>query len=814
VTAREQFRNLDFDQLVEKLAGYAGSRVTQELILAVDVVFHPARIDANLDQTAEALRFLDEKSSVELPAFGSIADLTPLWRRMAAGELVDSHEARQLLSYFTVCSQYGQLLKHITLEESPRLAEVAAAWQPLDQLASLTERLFNEDGEVRDGASHELSQIRSKLRRFESQVTRLLSESLPGLKQHSGDDAQVTIRGNRFVVLLPRTAAAAYDGAVVDVSGSGQSVYFEPLSISALNTERQDLFVAERQEVRRILAEYSQQVAAQHSQLSANLAIMVKTDYVFARARFARTLEATRPQLSHDRGFALSAARHPLIADFVPEDLTFDTERCLVISGVNAGGKTVLLKLLGLYTLMATLGCFVPGEATLPYVSGLLADIGDEQNALANLSTFTAHLQFITELWSRLDEHQDGELPLLVLIDEIGTGTEPGEGAAFAFGLLTALLEQPVKLAVTTHYDVLKTLAFDRQDVKNVCLEFDREQLKPTFRILDDQPGQSYALAIAQQWGVAADILEGAQSVLGQEERRMGAVIGELEELRREAELQRSAAVRHADELVAATSRNVELTAELKESKQQFARHVERVRQELEQRIDELLAETKLKLKKKARQSARKHDEYVKAASKSSGVARRQKDEVEAMVEDVLEALAIDPERDKEAPPTLTVGDLVEISGSGLRGEIATLDQDRGTAVLSVQGKRMTLALEKLRRVSAAAAASADPLQAYRSRQHLQSPYDQSGGKPELQDSSNTLDLHGQTTEEAAESLDAFLSRCLLAGIGEIRVMHGVGTGRLRQFVRDYLRSTPYVSNVRQADTHDGGVGVTLADIV
>lgn len=815
MTARERYANLDFDRLLSTLAGYAGSELTHALIEAVDVVFHPARIDANLDETEEALRFTADNPSVELPSYGQLADLTDLWERMRAGELVDSHEARHILAFFGVCAEYSRLLKHITLEQFPRLTEAAAAWQPTDELASLTQRVFNEDGEVRDAASRELARVRSQLRRFEGQVTKVVHESMTAGKDQAGEEIQLTIRGNRFVVLLPRALSGAHAGSVVDVSGSGQSVYFEPACISGLNTERQELFVAERQEVRRILADYSQQVAAQAAQLKANLAILVRTDYIFARARFARALRANRPQLALQRGFVLKGACHPLLMDdFVPEDLVFDEERCLVISGVNAGGKTVLLKLLGLYTLMAALGCFVPGDAALPYLGGVLADIGDDQNALANLSTFTAHLQFIQHLWAEFERREGPELPLLVLIDEIGTGTEPGEGAAFAYGLIEALLTQPVKLAVTTHYDVLKTLAFERSGVKNVCLEFDREELKPTFRVLDSQPGQSYALAIARQWGVAHEILAAADSVLGQEERKMGAVIGELEALRHEAELQRSEAARQAVELANAAKRNEELSAELKHSQQQFAKHVERVRQELEQRIDELLVETKLKLKKKARQSARKHDEYVKAASKSSGVARRQKEEVEQLVDDVLAALAIDPQADDVAHPTVLVGDQAEVAGAGLRGEVLETDEERGTAVLSVRGKRLTLQIDKLRAAGDQPEPTVDPLQAYRGGrpQHRDRPDDATAAM-QLHDSGDTLDLHGQTTQEAAESLDAFLSRCLLAGVNGIRIMHGVGTGRLRQFVRDYLKNTPQVTNIRQADTHDGGVGVTLADL-
>jgi len=361
---------------------------------------------------------------------------------------------------------------------------------------------------------------------------------------------------------------------------------------------------------------------------------------------------------------------------------------------------------------------------------------------------------------------------------------------------------------------VLKTLAFEREDIKNVCLEFDQEQLKPTYRVLDDQPGQSYAFAIAQRWGIDPLVLERASLVLGKEEQKMGAILAELEELRRAAELKNAEAAQQAAELVKIRARNEGLLEELKLAKQQFARHAERVKQQLEQRIDSLLTETKQKLKKKARQSARKHDEYVKAASKSAGVARAQKAEVEQLVADVLEQMAVEARDSLREPAEVAVGDSVVVERSGVSGEVLEVDSDRQEVVLAVMGKRLTVKLDQLRKAGGEAEHQPDLLESYRrgvGRSAL--------GKAEAEyvsptlTTSDTLDLHGQTTEEAQEALDAFLSRCLLAGIPAIRIMHGIGTGRLKAFVQDYLRRHKQVRNVRTAPVADGGVGVTLADL-
>lgn len=813
--AAEQYRNLEFDKVLERLAGYAGSELTRQLITGIDVVFHPARIDENLDQTGEALQFMETKPGVERPAFSQLEDITDLLERISAGELPDAQETRQLLRFFSICGELDVLLKHLTLEEFPRLVDCAAAWQSQEQLASQARRTFNEEGEVRDSASPELARVRSKLRQYESEARNALAGVLSGVRERSGEDAVLTIRGNRFVVLVPRALSGVYDGSIVDVSGSGQSVYFEPAAVSAMNAERQHMFLAEDQEVRRILREFTTRIASNYASLKADLAILVKFDYIYSRARFALALKGHRPRFNDNGTLILKDAVHPLLfSSFIPETVIFDRESCLVISGANAGGKTVLLKLMGLYVLLSSLGCFLPGEATLPYISGLAADIGDEQSALANLSTFTAHLQFLKHLWQALVRDATAEHPLLVLIDEIGTGTEPGEGSAFAYGLLESLLTYPVKLAVTTHYDVLKTLAFEREDVKNVCLEFDQEELKPTYRVLDDQPGQSYAFAIAQRWGIDSQVLESASQVLGKEEEKMGAILSELEALRKAAEQKSAEAAKQAAELTRIRARNEELLDELKLAKQQFARHAERVKQQLEQRIDVLLSETKQKLKKKARQSARKRDEFVKAASKSAGVARAQKQEVEHLVADVLEQMAVEARDSLREPAAVSVGDAVIIERSGVHGEVLEVDPDRQEAVLVVMGKRLNVKLDQLRKASQEQAAPPDLLDSYRrgvGRNAL--------GKAEADyvspslTTSDTLDLHGQTTEEAQESLDAFLSSCLLAGVPSVRIMHGIGTGRLKAFVQDYLRRHKQVRNVRTAPVAEGGVGITLADL-
>ncbi len=893
--AAQEYRTLEFDRVLRALGGCAQSELTRALIEDIEIVFHPARIDENLDQTEEALRFAYEHPAIESPSFSALDDLNPLWQRLAAGELADSSAARSLIKFFKLGAEFDQYARHLDLASYPRLADLAHPWQSVEHLRALTNRIFSEEGEVKDNASSTLLAIRASLRKFEGEVRSLVKDLLKDVKDSSGEDAIVTIRNHRFVVLIPRHFAGSVKGSVVDFSGTGQSVYYEPSVLGKLNVERQHLFLEEDQEVRRILREYSERLSAEIPVLQSNLSILARFDFVLARARYASNLKAHRPAMTREGGFILRSAVHPLLwKDFVSEDLTFDGEKALIISGVNAGGKTVLLKLLGLYSLMAAIGCFVPGDAQLPYLSGVASYIGDEQSTLYHLSTFTAHLRFIKELWDKIEDGGADSLPILVLIDEIGTGTEPGEGGAFAYGLLSSLLEQPVLLAATTHFDVLKTMAYEYPGkVKNVCLQFDREKLKATYKVLDNQPGQSYALAIAESFGIDPRIVDRAKAALGQEERKMAGVIAELEQAREEAVDTRAAIRQQSEELAKIRAVNDQLATELKDAKHKFALQADSMKAEMKRRIEEMLEETKRKLKNKAKRVTRKGDEYVAAASKTSAMIKQQEAHAEEALEEMLAQLEIeaDPLAGAQPVEALSVGDRVVLEGSRLQGEVLEYNAAKGEAVVSVMGKRMSVKLATLRRLDPASQKKADPLAAFRKgaqkgeaarelpealrasmfgRQAADSAAARAGASgssaagiggtpsasagypsgvaalPEegkrskaagaatraianssapstlnieenysrgMQDSSNTLDLHGQHLEEAEQLLNAFMDRALVNGLDTIRVMHGVGTGRLRNFVQDYLKRNKHATNVRFAPLNEGGVGVTMADL-
>lgn len=818
----EQFAGLEFPALLEQLGGFAQSQLTRALIREVEVVFHPARVDENLAQTREALDLLERFPSLELPHFSLLEDLGPMWAALAAGDLADNAMARAMLRFLRLCDQFSGFRPKLSLEDYPRLCDCASPWQPLSNLAAETRRIFSEDGEVRDSASPQLDSIRAKLRRIEPAVKAALSAFMKQVKEATGEEALLSLRHQRYCLLVPRSALRLAQGSVVDVSQSGQSVYLEPAQLGEHNIERQQLYLEEEQELRRILSIYSGQVGSAMPALEANLAVLARFDFILARMRHALELRANLPRMRHGGGFLLERAVHPLLyRKFVPEDLRFETQRCLIISGVNAGGKTVLLKLLGLYSLMAAIGCFVPGQAELPYISGIAADIGDGQSTAENLSTFTAHLSFASSLFAELRHMPAGAPPLLVLIDEVGTGTEPSEGQAFAYGLVQELLKLPVILAVTTHYGLLKTIGLEHPaEVKNVSLQFDREKLQPTYNVLDNQPGASFALEIATRWEIPQAVIDAARSVMGSEEQRMSAVISELEQLHADAADAKRQALKLAAEADVLRKQNEELSSSLRQSRERLAKQAEVMKAEMKRRIDELLTETKQRLKSKARSASRKQVDFVQAASDTSQIAREQEGAAEQALSGLLSDLGLELQRIEAEPVEFAVGDKVVIEGAGLRGEVASVDPARRRAEVTVAGKRLTVDLRKLS-LADSAPRPHDPLAAYRGKSAAREPALAREGGTELdrslqqglQDSYDTLDLHGCTVEEALEKLDEFLSRALLTNANTLRFMHGVGTGRLRQAVQDYLRHNRHVTNVRLANLKEGGAGVTLADL-
>ena len=662
----------------------------------------------------------------------------------------------------------------------PPLAARARFAHPPAPLAAAIEQAIGAAGDVLDRASPALSSARAELRTAQSR----LQQRLDGLLR-SGDltrylqDPIVTQRGGRYVVPVKSEHRSAVKGIVHDQSASGATVFIEPLEILEANNRVREAELAERTEVQRILDGLSRAVERASDDLGAVTTALAALDLILARAALADAFGAERPRLNAAGVVDLIGARHPLLigrgGPVVPIDIRLGTDfRVLVITGPNTGGKTVTLKTIGLFVLMAAAGLQVPAErgSALPVVPRIFADIGDEQSIAQSLSTFSSHLRNVVATLAGA-EHGD-----LALLDEVGAGTDPDEGAALAMAVLETLLERGVLVVASTHYPELKAFALNTPGVTNASVEFDLETLRPTYRVHVGLPGASNAFAIASRLGLGPDVLQLA-------ERHLGDLHRSLERTLREAERQRTALAASLEEArvagTAAAAAAAAVEAEADGVRRQATDVLRRARAEAE----ELILQARRALRQA--EGAQERD------------ARRN------LVEEARGAIAdAEQARDAVAPPApvrslrpIAIGEPVLIDGVSDPGILLAID-DKGIAEVSAGPLRLRVPRESLR----PAPSGGDHQRTVRL---VRSVVTASAAAVPLQ-----LDLRGARAEEALEVLDRYLNDVALAGHERVRIVHGKGTGALRSAVREVLARHPLVREHASAGATEGGDGATI----
>lgn len=662
----------------------------------------------------------------------------------------------------------------------PPLAARTRFARPPAALAAAIEQAIGAAGEVLDRASPALSGARSELRAAQAR----LQQRLDGLLR-SGDltrylqDPIVTQRGGRYVVPVKSEHRSAVKGIVHDQSASGATVFIEPLEILDANNRVREAELAERAEVERILDGLSRAVERASEDLAAMTTALAGLDLILARAALADAFRAERPRLN-DKGIVdLIGARHPLLLDrggpVVPIDVRLGTDfRVLVITGPNTGGKTVTLKTIGLLVLMAAAGLQVPAErgSTLPVVPRIFADIGDEQSIAQSLSTFSSHLRNVV---TTLAGAERGDLALL---DEVGAGTDPDEGAALAMAVLETLLERGVLVAASTHYPELKAFALNTPGVTNASVEFDPETLRPTYRVHVGLPGASNAFAIAARLGLGPAVLATA-------ERHLGDLHRSLERTLREAERQRTALAAALEEARSAGTQAAAMAAAVEREADGVRRQAGDVLRRARSEAEELILQARRALRQ--------------AEGAQERNARRN------LVEEARGAIAdAERARDDAAPPEpvrslrpIAIGEPVRIDGVSEPGILLAID-DKGIAEVSAGPLRLRVPQESLR-PSASGGAGARPTGPVRP------VVTASAAAVPLQ-----LDLRGARADEALEVLDRYLNDVALAGHDRVRIVHGKGTGALRTAVREVLARHPLVREHVSAGATEGGDGATI----
>jgi DNA mismatch repair protein MutS2 len=692
-----------------------------------------------------------------------------------------------------------------TLRDARRPAVIRAVLAPFaDRMVSARaqeeeiERAVGEDGVVKDDASPALRRIRRELRASHGELIRILERVMSGLEaHHRAPDMSVTVREGRYVIPVRREGVKGIGGIVHGTSGTGGTMFVEPPAAVEYGNRIRELEAEEQEEVERILAELTDHVRPHREGLAESFDALAELDSLYARARYAIQYVCSPATLGPARrGFAIRDGRHPLLlakgVDVVPFDLAMlPEERTLLVSGPNTGGKTVLLKALGLISAMSQAGIPAPvgAESTIPIFDEVLADIGDEQSIEASLSTFSAHLKNLTEIL-RLATGDS-----LVLVDELGSGTDPQEGAALGWAILEDLTARGTTTLASTHLGQLKELATQVPGVVNASLQFDAVRLAPTYRLIKGVPGRSYGISIARRLNMPASIVQRAEERLPQGERDMAALIERLE--RKEEELvarerDAQAILDDARERIAGVARretNVrerERTVE-KQSRQEARKYVLEARAEIERTIKEL-----------KRRGAEAADAVIDEMGRD---ARRKAEDLAARQANVLDRLDAEEravERKRTTPRTgstgpVAVNDAVEVGTLG--GKIGRVIDVRGKdAVVAVGSMKLTVPVRTLRRTERPAEAAVSYI----------------GDAPEVE-AKTEINLLGLRADEAENEVLQAIDSAIRADLKSLRIIHGKGTGALRQIVDEMLRKDTRVREFRMGAWNEGGAGVTIA---
>lgn len=798
---------LSFDRVQNALADRAGTFLGVELASQVTPMANQADVERALERVQEVVDGGDL-------ALGGIEDVRPLLARIRDGNLLDG---REILTIAYTLDGAATLRRGIVASDRPALTELAVQIGSFDGALRLVREQLDPDGNVRDDATPKLHDIRKRLNplrgRIRDRLARLLETYADAVQ-----DPIITLRRDRYVIPVKANAQSRVPGLALDRSDSGATVFVEPASVVPLNNELALLEMEERDEVRRILLALGRRLADE-PRVDESLEVVAQLDVVNASARLSRDWRLTRPTFD-DRGrVRLKAARHPLIDDCVPNDIELDEDqRFLIVTGPNAGGKTVLLKTLGLAATMAHAGMFVAADPDrpprLPRVRALLSDIGDEQSIEASLSTYAGHLRNLKTIVERADDD------VLVLIDELGSGTDPDEGAAISQAILERLLASGARGLVTTHLAPLKVFASEQDGVRNAAMRFDLDALRPTYQLVLGQPGRSYALAIAARLGLDEGILERGSSLLGPEGERLESLLETLESQRER--LERELADAHA------SRRQALEEAELLRAQIETLRAREReLMAAAAEKADEMLQETlqrAAKLKRTATQEPEQRSKALEEIQRLRREARRMAGREDGARRQRAGEGGGPREGSSATSDPLGPGAPVRVESYGAEGSVL---ERRGDHVLVQLGLlKVEVPIRDVRpltqRVEPLPSPGLPGGKLARSAQVRAG----GGGKPGRGASGGDargggatgassfdreLNVRGERVEQALEKIRDFVLEAHAMKVGSVRILHGKGTGALRDAVRQYLKGERLVERFEDAVPYEGGHGVTVA---
>ena len=808
---QKALKTLEYYKIIDTLTEYAstepGKRLCRELLPSCDY----QEILQNQQETSDAVTRVRQKGSI---SFGGVKDITDSLKRLEIGSSLNITELLAVSSVLTVSARaksYGRREESELPDDS--LDEMFRLLEPLTPVNTEIKRCILSEDEVSDDASPGLRQVRRQMKiindRIHTQLNSVLNSSRTYLQ-----DAVITMRDGRYCLPVKAEHKSQVPGMVHDQSATGSTVFIEPMAVIRLNNEMRELEIQEKREIEFVLMALSSQLVPYTDTLTENLAILAKLDFIFAKAALSRHYNCTEPKFNNKRYINIKDGRHPLLdpKKVVPINIHLgDSFDLLIVTGPNTGGKTVSLKTVGLFTLMGQAGLHIPAfdGSELAVFDNVFADIGDEQSIEQSLSTFSAHMTNIVTILQQADSRS------LCLFDELGAGTDPTEGAALAIAVLSFLHNMKCRTMATTHYSELKVFALTTPGVENACCEFSVETLQPTYRLLIGIPGKSNAFAISKKLGLPDFIIEDAKSHLEAKDESFEDLLASLETSRVTIEKEQEEIRSYKEEIAQLKSRLTQKEERLDERKDKLIRNA---------------SEEAQRILREAKETADQTIREINRLASESGVGKEleaQRAKLREQIKKTDDKLAVKAKGPSQpiSPKKLKIGDGVKVLSMNLKGTVSTLPDAKGDLFvqMGILRSRVNIRdLELIREDDISATLGDGSSRTYggtaagsKAKKTFSQAKGNGSGSGQIRMSKSfsvgtEVNLIGMTTDEAVPAMEKYLDDAYLAHMPSVRVVHGRGTGALKNACHKRLRQLKYVKDFRLGEFGEGGTGVTI----
>ena len=788
---KKTLAKLEYNKIIEQLIEHASSFSGKELCRRLKPMTDISAIRSAQDETAAAFTRIVKKGR---PSFSGCNPVNDSIRRLEIGGVLGSGELLRICKLLETAGRARAYGRHDNADEMEDCLDgYFEQLNPVTILVNEIRRCVIDEDEISDDASPGLKHVRRAMNQINDKVHATLSNMVNGSLRTYLQDPIITMRGDRYCIPVKAEYRSQVSGMIHDQSATGSTLFIEPTAVVKLNNDLKELYGQEQEEIQKVLARLSADAAEYTTEIHTCYTILRQLDFIFAKGALALDMNASQPIFNTEGRIHIREGRHPLLdkKNVVPITLTLgDTFDLLIVTGPNTGGKTVSLKTVGLFTLMGQAGLHIPAldRSELAVFHDVYADIGDEQSIEQSLSTFSSHMTNIVSFLKQVDEHS------LVLFDELGAGTDPTEGAALATSILNHLHSRGIRTMATTHYSELKVYALSTPGVENASCEFDVETLRPTYRLLIGIPGKSNAFAIASRLGIPDYIIEDAKTHLTEQDESFEDILTNLETSRKTLDKER--------ETIAAYKREIErLKLETSQKQEKLEAQRDRILREANEKAHAILEDAK----ETADETMRNFHKFGKA-NISAAEMEKERERLRKKMAKTRSGMTPEPAKPKKQykPSDFKLGESVKVLSMNLTGSVVSLPDAKGNLDVQMGILRSKVNISDLEIID-------------EKPNYLQKTAKRTGkGKIKMNKSltvATEINLLGKTVDEAVAELDKYLDDASLAHLSSVRIVHGKGTGALRQGIHKYLKRQKHVKSFRLGAFGEGDAGVTIAEL-